>query len=78
MHALYAEERVAYSKGDVTGDGEITSMDKMFAQRIANGTMTATADQLYAADVNKDNVVDTTDVDMILGFYYSTCYFPPI
>ncbi len=82
VNALYNEDRTQYkehySKGDINDDGEITAMDKMLAQRIAYGTMTATSDQFYAADVNKDNVVNTTDVDMILGFYYSTCYFPPV
>ncbi len=77
VDALYDEDRGAYSKGDVNGNNDIDSMDVLLAQRIVNGA-TLTDIQMSAADVDKNGVVNSTDVENIRGFFFRTCYFPPV
>ncbi|HAN20771.1 MAG TPA: hypothetical protein DCP51_03720 [Clostridiales bacterium] len=77
VNYLYNEVRPAYSKGDVTGDGRITSTDYLIIQRIFLGTYTPTAQQLDAADVNNSGTVTSVDYLMVQRYFYQTFYFPP-
>jgi len=71
------ETRPAYSKGDLNGDGQITSVDYLMLKRIFLGTLTPTVQQLFAADVNKDGKIASVDYLMVRRYFYQTYYFPP-
>ena len=77
VEALYDENRGAYTKGDVTGDGYVDQYDYIACRRIYFNTLTPTAQQFEAADVNEDGEVGTIDVNMISRYYNRTLYFPP-
>lgn len=47
--------------GDVNFDGFVTTLDALFAYKIALGQITPTEQQKNAADVNKDEIVTTMD-----------------
>jgi len=70
------EARPAYSKGDLNGDGQITSVDYLLLKRIFLGTLTPTVQQLFAADVNKDSKIASVDYLMVRRYFYQTFYFP--
>ncbi len=63
--------------GDVTGDGNIDSIDVMFIEQAVAGTRTLTECQLRRADINRDGKVDSIDA-MFLSQYISngTCSCP--
>ena len=71
------ETRPAYSKGDLNGDGQITSVDYLMLKRIFLGTLTPTVQQLFAADVNKDGKIASVDYLMVRRYFYQTYYFSP-
>jgi len=76
--ALYQdEERGAYSKGDLDGDGIIDMFDYAICKQITMDSIVPTAQQLYAADVNKDDVVDVFDYMQIKQFCNRQFYFSP-
>ncbi|MBR6563404.1 MAG: S8 family serine peptidase [Clostridia bacterium] len=77
IEALFQENRGAYTKGDVDGDGYVDQYDYIACRRIYFGTLTPTEAQLDAADVNGDGEVDTFDVTMISRYYNRTLYFAP-
>lgn len=53
-------------KGDVDGDGKVTSTDARLALQAAVGKVTLTEKQKVAADMNGDGKVDSTDALLIL------------
>ena len=53
-------------KGDVDGDGKVTSTDARLALQAAVGKVTLTEKQAIAADQNGDGTVDSTDARQIL------------
>ena len=55
-------------KGDVNGDGKITSLDSMIVQRAAVGLITLNENQKTAADCNNDNRVTNIDSLYILRY----------
>ena len=59
--------------GDVSGDGDITSVDASMALQIANGILSPTADQRSAADADQDGEVTSTDAEMILECAAEKC-----
>ena len=77
IEALFQENRGAYTKGDVDGDGYVDQYDYIACRRIYFGTLTPTEPQLDAADVNGDGEVDTLDVNMISRYYDRILYFAP-
>jgi len=77
VNALYAENRGAYTKGDVTGDGYVDQYDYIACRRIYFETLTPTTQQIDAADVDNSGEVDPVDVSMINRYYFKTLYFPP-
>ncbi|MBE6767351.1 MAG: hypothetical protein E7549_00390 [Ruminococcaceae bacterium] len=54
------------AKGDVDGDGKVTSTDARLALQAAVGKVTLTEKQAIAADQNGDGTVDSTDARQIL------------
>ena len=55
-------------KGDVDGDGEITTNDALMTLRIASGNVEGTEKQLAAAKVDGDDEVTTNDALRILRY----------
>jgi len=56
------EMQRAYSRGDVNGDGAIDLLDVVLCQQIASGLVHGTAEQYWAADMDRDGDVDADDV----------------
>jgi RHS repeat-associated protein len=52
--------------GDVDGDGKITTEDALLVMQWYVGLIELDEEQLFYADVNKDGVVDMTDVALIM------------
>ncbi len=77
IEALYDENRGAYTKGDVTGDGYVDQYDYIACRRIYFETLTPTAQQIEAADIDGNGEVGVTDMNMINRYYNRTVYFPP-
>ena len=75
--ALYNQSRPAYSKGDLNGDGSITTVDYALAKRIVLNTYTPTETEASAADINGNGTVDATDYALIQRYYNKTFYFSP-
>ncbi len=61
-------EESAVMKGDVDGDGMITSADATLVYAIANGKLNATEQQRIAADVNCDGVIDSADATLVYAY----------
>jgi hypothetical protein len=59
--------------GDVSGDGNITSVDVSLTLQIANGILSPTADQRSAADADQDGDVTLADAEMILQCAAEKC-----
>jgi hypothetical protein len=59
--------------GDVSGDGDITSVDASMALQIANGILSPTIDQRSAADADQNGSVTSTDAEMILTCAAEKC-----
>ncbi|RKZ43240.1 MAG: hypothetical protein DRQ41_05785, partial [Gammaproteobacteria bacterium] len=57
--------REAYSKGDVDGDGIVSTADARMATGIGVGYYPMTQDQLNAADFNSDNQINAADAIII-------------
>lgn len=79
--ALYNEDRTQYgnyTKGDINNSGTVTSVDALMAKRIYNGSYSATAAQINAADVNNDGLVNLDDYELIQLYQAKSYYFPPI
>ena len=55
-------------RGDVDGDGKITENDINQIQQHSAGTVTLAGVDLWCADVNVDNKVNTTDINIINKF----------
>ena len=53
------------SKGDVNGNGSITSVDYLLCQRIFYGTYPPSTIEYWAADYDDDGVVDSVDYLLI-------------
>ncbi len=77
IETLYSENRGAYTKGDLNGDGYVDQFDYTVCRQIYMEVITPSSAQLDAGDVNNDGVVDMFDVLIIQNFYYQTNYFPP-
>lgn len=77
VDALYAESRPAYSKGDVNGDGMITTSDYELCRSICMGTVTATQLQASAADVVDSAGIDKYDYLAIRRHCNKTLYIAP-
>ena len=58
-------EDVAFTKGDVNGDGSIDVIDVRLCLQIAQGYITGTPQQRAAADVDGDGNVDETDAQIL-------------
>jgi len=57
------------TKGDMNADGEVTEIDYVIVQFIANGQLTAYPDEILScADVNSDDIVDEDDVLCMRSF----------
>lgn len=52
-------------RGDVDGDGKITENDVLQARKCAQGSITLTGADLWCADVNNDNQINTIDIVQI-------------
>ncbi len=76
--ALYNENRGAYSRGDVNGNGTIDPNDYLIAKRAYLGTYTPTAAEIDIMDINRNGVVDSNDYLYIQRYYFRTYYFPPV
>lgn len=59
-------------KGDIDGDGAITSIDAMMISQYVAGTRNLTQEQLYRADVNCDGKVDSIDAMFIAQYVAGT------
>ena len=59
------EMQMTYSRGDVNGDGVIDLLDVVACQQIASGIVRGTAEQCFAADVDRDGDVDADDVTIL-------------
>jgi len=59
------EMQTAYSRGDVNGDGSIDLLDVVLCQQIASGLVRGTAEQRWAADMDRDGDVDADDVTIL-------------
>ena len=77
VDALFAEIRAAYSKGDVNGDGLITTADYELCKSIFMGTEIATQQQLNAADVAGSAGIDRYDYIAIQRHCNKTLYIAP-
>ena len=76
--AIYNENRGAYSRGDVNGNGTIDPNDYLIAKRAYLGTYTPTAAEIDIMDINRNGVVDSKDYLYIQRYYFRTYYFPPV
>lgn len=76
--AIYNEDRGAYSRGDVNGNGTIDPNDYLIAKRAYLGTYTPTAAEIDIMDINRNGVVDSNDYLYIQRYYFRTYYFPPV
>ncbi len=77
VDAIYAENRGAYTKGDVNGDGYVTNADYELCREICFGTVSATANQTNAADINDDGSITAVDYMRIKRYCNKTSYFIP-
>ncbi|MDQ0359781.1 dockerin type I domain-containing protein [Breznakia pachnodae] len=59
-------------KGDVNGDGKVTSADYLFVKAYIMGTKSLTSDQQKAADVNGDGKVTSADYLKIKAYIMGT------
>ena len=74
----FDENRGAYSRGDVNGNGTIDPNDYLIAKRAYLGTYTPTAAEIDIMDINRNGVVDSNDYLYIQRYYFRTYYFPPV
>ncbi|PQP80574.1 hypothetical protein C0Q44_27145 [Paenibacillus sp. PCH8] len=56
-------------KGDVNGDGVISSGDALLVTKHIKGTITLTPEQIKAADMNNDGLIDKTDSGSIMDIF---------
>ncbi len=77
INALYEENRGAYTKGDVSGDGYVDEIDYLFCKRICLNTLTPSDAQLNAADVDGNGTVNAVDYIFINRYCGKTYYFAP-
>lgn len=77
VNYLYSENRGAYTAGDLTGDGRVTTDDATLARQVALGNTAPPAYILAAMDVNGDGSSNSKDYLMISRFANQTYYFPP-
>ena len=61
VNTVSGMEIIVAVKGDLTGDGDITSTDAFQMQRAEVGLRELTEVQRYASDINNDNEVTSTD-----------------
>ena len=54
--------------GDLNCDGEITAVDAVLLQKYLNGSIYLNVTQLANADCQRDNILNTTDVIVILQY----------
>jgi len=59
--------------GDVSGDGDITSVDASMALQIAHGLLSSTSDQRSAADADQDGSITSADAEVILKCAAEKC-----
>jgi aryl-phospho-beta-D-glucosidase BglC (GH1 family) len=59
------QQETSYRKGDVNCDGRVTLTDLIALQRFMLATLRLDDTQLYAADVNADNSVDSFDLALL-------------
>lgn len=62
----------AATKGDVDGNGSITTLDYLLIQRICVGTYFPTSCQRYAADINNDGKVTSMDYLLLKRYLVGT------
>lgn len=77
ISALYTENRGAYTKGDISGDGHIDAVDYLICKRIALGTYAPSAVEASAADIDGSDTVDSIDYTLVNRYWQGTYYFPP-
>ena len=77
VNYLYSENRGAYTLGDATGDGYVTTDDSTLIRQFVLGSATPTNTQARASDVNQDSVINAQDYMMTRRFALGTYYFPP-
>ncbi len=77
VDAIYAENRGAYTKGDVDGNGYVTNDDYELCREICFGAISATTSQTNAADINGDGSVTAIDYMHIKRYCNKTSYFIP-
>lgn len=65
-------EGVDYTLGDLDGDGVVTQTDADMCLSAAVGNLALTEKQFKAADVNRDNKIDTVDATRVLRFANGT------
>ena len=61
-----SENAAEYTKGDVNGDGKITTLDALLVLKHIAGKAPLTGPSLTAADINSDGKVETSDAVAIL------------
>ncbi|MBQ4899832.1 InlB B-repeat-containing protein [Paenibacillus sp. Marseille-P2973] len=59
----------AILKGDANGDGLVTPADALMITQYLKGKITLTDDQFKALDMDDNQVLDNTDVQMIMAIY---------
>lgn len=52
-------------RGDINGDGTVSSLDLIALQRHLSGEQLLTGEEVRRADINNDGVVDTLDLDLL-------------
>ncbi len=78
IETLYSENRGAYTKGDLNGDGLVNMFDHALCKQIYLESFTPTAIQRNAADINGDNTVNIFDSVLLKNYCNQTYYFPPV
>jgi hypothetical protein len=62
------EMQLAYSRGDVNGDGAVDLLDVVLCAQIARGFVAGTTGQRFAADTDRDGDVDMDDVSFLSNY----------
>ncbi len=78
IDSLYDEYRGIYTKGDITGDGHVTTADYLACKQVVMGTIDNPSElQIAAADVNGNGTNEMADYLLIKKYVYREFYFAP-
>ncbi|MBD2848428.1 hypothetical protein IDH44_24870 [Paenibacillus sp. IB182496] len=69
LRAAVYSPQPAYLKGDINGDGQVTPADALFITKYMQGKITLTPLQIEILDMDGNEVLDNTDVQMIMMIY---------